>query len=49
MCGLFEVNIRNVRLTYTEIEIGVKEFEGTLLIHGTHAKITPFISDTHRA
>jgi hypothetical protein len=47
-CGLFEVRTRNARLTYTEIEIGVKEFKGTLLIHGAHAKVTPFISNAHR-
>ena len=47
-CGLLEVRTRYTRLTYTEIEIGVKEFEGTLLIHGAHAKVTPFISNAHR-
>ena len=36
---------RKVNFTYTEIEVRIEEFEGTLFIHGAH--FTPLVANAH--
>jgi len=38
---------RNAIFTYTEIEVRIEEFKGTLLIHGAHSQILPLVANAH--
>jgi hypothetical protein len=38
---------RDASSSYTQIEVGIKQLEGALLIHGAHAEFPPFIPDAH--
>jgi hypothetical protein len=42
-----EVLLLNANSTYAEIEVGIKEFERALFIHGAHAKFLPFVANAH--
>ena len=42
-----EILLGNASLTYTQIEVGIKELEGALLVHKSHAKLPPFVPDVH--
>ena len=38
---------RNEISTYTEIEVRIEEFKGTLFIHGAHSKFMPLVANAH--
>ena len=42
-----EILLGNASLTYTLIEVGIKELDGALLVHESHAKLPPFVPDVH--
>jgi hypothetical protein len=41
------IKVNSFRRTHTCVKVGIKELEGTLLIHGAHSIFMPLITDAH--